>query len=277
MLELLMTRLHEATVILYALSVLLYFTDFLHNNRKANRIAFWLLAIVWVFQTIFLFLYMFETGRFPVLTIFEGLYFYAWILITLSLVINRLLRVDFIVFFTNVLGFIVLAIHTFAPVQIESAVLAERLVSELLLIHITMAIFSYGAFSLSFVFSLLYLIQYDLLKRKKWNKRLLRLGDLAKLEQASYILAVIGVPMLGIALILGLQWAYIKVPDIFWYDPKIIGSFVVMAAYSVYLYVKVRKQMYGKTLAYWNIGSFLIVIINFSLFGSLSTFHFWNT
>ncbi|RFU65899.1 cytochrome C assembly family protein [Peribacillus glennii] len=277
MLELMMTRLHEATVILYALSVLLYFIDFLNNNQKANRFAFWLLAIVWLLQTIFLFLYMLETGRFPVLTIFEGLYFYAWILITLSLVINRLLRVDFIVFFTNVLGFIVMAVHTFAPVQIESEVLAEKLVSELLLIHITMAILSYGAFSLSFVFSLLYLIQYDLLKRKKWGKRLMRLGDLAKLEHMSYVLAVIGVPMLVLALILGLQWAHLKVPDLFWYDPKIIGSFIVLTAYSVYLYLKVRKQMYGKTLAFWNIGSFLVVIINFSLFGSLSTFHFWYT
>jgi HemX protein len=277
MFELLMTRLHEATVILYALSVLLYFIDFLNNNRKANRFAFWLLAIVWLLQTIFLFLYMIKTGRFPVLTIFEGLYFYAWVLISLSLAINRLLRVDFTVFFTNVLGFIVLAVHTFAPIQIESAVLAQKLVSELLLIHITMAILSYGAFSLSFVFSLLYLIQYDLLKRKKWGKRLIRLGDLAKLEHMSYVLTVIGVPMLVFSLILGLQWAYIKVPDVFWYDPKIIGSFFVLTVYSVYLYLKVRKHVYGKTLALLNVASFLIVIINFSLFGSLSTFHFWYT
>lgn len=147
-----MTRLHELTVVLYALCVLLYFIDFLHHNRKANRIAFWLLAFVWVLQTVFLILYMINTGRFPVLTIFEGLYFYAWVLITLSLGINRLLRVDFIVFFTNVLGFIIMAIHTFAPVQIDSAVKAQQLISELLLIHITVAILSYGAFSLSFVF-----------------------------------------------------------------------------------------------------------------------------
>ena len=72
--------------------------------------------------------------------------------LSLSLIINRLLRVDFTVFFTNVLGFMVMAIHTFAPVQIESQVLAQRLVSELLLIHITFAILSYGAFTLSSFF-----------------------------------------------------------------------------------------------------------------------------
>jgi HemX protein len=272
-----MTRLHELTVVVYALSVLLYFFDFIHHNRKANRIAFWLLAFVWVLQSAFLFLYMVKTGRFPVLTIFEGMYFYAWVLVTLSVVINHLLRVDFIVFFTNILGFIVMAIHTFAPVQFQSALIAQKLVSELLLIHITMAILSYGAFSISFVFSLLYLIQYDLLKRKKWGNRLIRLADLNKLERLSYVLAVIGVPMLMLSLILGLQWVFIKVPWVHWYDSKVIGSFIVLVTYSIYLYLRIGRGMAGKSLALWNVASFLIVLVNFLLFGRLSSFHIWYT
>jgi len=270
-----MTRLHELTVVLYAFSVLLYFFDFLHHNRKANRIAFWLLAFVWVLQTVFLGIYMIKTGRFPVLTIFEGLYFYAWILVTLSIVINHLLRVDFIVFFTNILGFTVMAIHTFAPMQYESHIMAKQLVSELLLIHITMAILSYGAFSLSFVFSSLYLLQYDLLKRKKWGTRLLRLADLDKLEKSSYILAVIGVPMLLLSLILGLQWAYLKVPGMPWYDMKVIGSFLLLTVYSTLLYLRIVKNLSGRKLAIWNSAAFLIVLINFFLFGQLSSFHLW--
>ena len=270
-----MTRLHELTVVLYAFSVLLYFFDFLHHNRKANRIAFWLLAFVWVLQTVFLGIYMYKTGRFPVLTIFEGLYFYAWILVTLSIVINHLLRVDFIVFFTNILGFTVMAIHTFAPMQYSSHIMAKQLVSELLLIHITMAILSYGAFSLSFVFSSLYLLQYDLLKRKKWGTRLIRLADLDKLEKSSYILAVIGVPMLLLSLILGLQWAFLKVPGMPWYDMKIVGSFLLLIAYSSLLYLHIMKNLSGRKLAIWNTAAFLIVLINFFLFGRLSSFHLW--
>jgi HemX protein len=168
-----------------------------------------------------------------------------------------------------------MVIHTFAPVQYQSHVMGEKLVSELLLIHITMAILSYGAFSLSSVFSLLYLIQYDLLKRKKWGKRLMRLADLSKLEQLSYILAVIGVPMLMLSLILGLQWAILKVPGMPWYDIKIIGSFIVLTAYSIYLYLRIARNISGKSIALWNIGSFLVVLINFFLLGKLSSFHFW--
>lgn len=277
MVEVYMTRLHELTVILYALSILLYFIDFLNSNRKANVTAFWLLAFVWVLQSAFLCIFMVNTGRFPVLTLLEGLYFYAWVLVTLSIVINRFLKVDFIVFFTNVLGFIIIVIHTFAPSQYGTDVMAGKLVSELLLIHITMAILSYGAFSISAVFSLLYLIQYNLLKRKKWGPRLLRIADLSKLEKMSNLLNVIGVPMLLFALILGLQWAYIKLPGLVWYDSKIIGSFIVLAVYGIYLYLRVSKGFQGKTLAQWNLASFLIVLINFFLFGQLSSFHFWNS
>lgn len=275
MIETYMTRLHELTVILYALSILLYFIDFLNSNRKANQTAFWLLAFVWVLQTVFLVVFMIDTGRFPVLTIFEGLYFYVWVLITLSLGINRLLKIDFIVFFANVIGFVIMVIHTFAPIQYESEVMAGQLTSELLFIHITMAILSYGAFSISAVFSVLYLIQYNLLKQKKWGPRLVRIDDLSKLEHMSNVLNIIGVPMLLLALILGLQWAYIKVPGMVWYDAKVVGSFIVLGVYGAYLYFRVRKEIQGKSLALWNLASFLVILINFFLFGQLSSFHIW--
>ncbi|MBM7620483.1 HemX protein [Bacillus tianshenii] len=275
MLEMTIARLYEFTIILYALSVLLYFTDYLHNNRKANKTAFWLLAIVWVLQTIFLFLRMIDTGRFPILTIYEGMYFYTWVLITFSLIINRILRVDFIVFFTNVIGFLVMALHTFTPIQHESQVVAQALVSELLIIHITMAILSYGAFSLSFVFSLLYILQYNLLKRKKWGKRLLRIQDLSKLDHMSYVLNVIGVPMLLLSLILGSIWASVKLSEFVWYDAKVLGSFLVIAGYSYYFYQRLAKGITGKAIANWNIAAFLVILINFFLLSQLSNFHFW--
>ncbi|WP_203361590.1 cytochrome c biogenesis protein CcsA [Bacillus sp. REN10] len=270
-----MTRIHELMVILYAASIMFYFIDFLNQNKKANQIAFSMLSIVWVLQTIFLFLYMKQTGRFPVLTLFEGLYFYAWILITLSLVMNRLLRMDFMVFFTNVIGFVIMAIHTFAPVQVESQAMAEKLVSELLFIHITMAILSYGAFSLSFIFSLLYLLQYRLLKMKKWSQRLWRIGDLQKLAKLSYIFNATGVPILLLSLILGLTWKVMKLPDVSWFDVKIVASLVLLTIYSIFLYLKVRRGVYDKTLAQLNCAAFLIVLINFFLVSRFSSFHFW--
>ncbi|MGZ0086591.1 cytochrome c biogenesis protein CcsA [Caldibacillus thermoamylovorans] len=265
---------YELSISLYIVSILLYFIDFLQQNRKANEIAFWLLSVVWFLQTLTFAFRIIETKRFPILTMSEGLYFYAWLLITLSLVINRLLRVDFIVFFTNVLAFFILAIHTFAPSS-QSPAVAERLVSELLIIHITLALGAYAAFTLSFLFSVLYMLQYSLLKKKKWGARLWRMADLSRLDFWSYVLNLLGLPMLLLGLILGVIWAYIQIDHFHWYDAKVLGSFVVLLVYAIYFYKRVVRQMQGKTIALWNIGSFLFLLVNFFLFGSLSKFHFW--
>lgn len=272
--DIFMTRLHEFTIILYALSVLFYFFDFMHNNQRANRVAFWLLLFVWVLQSSFLFIYIVEMKRFPILTIMEGLYFYSWVLVTFSLIINKWLKIDFIVFFTNVFGFVIMAIHTFAPARDSAQVHAAQVVSELLFIHVTAALLAYGMFTISFIFSVLYCLQYDLLKQKKWGKRVMRIADLAKLEHISYLLCVIGVPLLLIGLILGVQWAVIQRQDFLWYDPKIISSFIVLFVYSSFLYLRVLKKLRGKNGALLNIASFLIMLINFFLVGNFSNFHY---
>ncbi len=274
MFNLVMTRLPEVVIVIYAVSIMLYFIDFVEHNRKVNLLAFRLLSIVWILQTIFLFLYMVQSGRFPVLTIFEGLYFYTWVLITFSLIVHKLLKVDFTVFFTNIIGFSFMALHAFAPSH-RPFVIAEQLMSELLIFHITMAIISYGAFSLSFVFSALYLLQYKILKERKWQKRLWRLADLERLEKFSYVLNVISLPMLLLSLILGLQWAILKLPVVKWYDPKIVGSFTIILLYGSLLYFRMKKEIFGRKLALWNCAAFLIVLINFFLTSRLSSFHFW--
>ncbi|WP_342473400.1 cytochrome c biogenesis protein [Bacillus sp. FSL W8-1141] len=276
MMESIVARLGEATTLIYALSVLFYFIDFLQHNRKAGKMAFWLLSIVWLLQTVSMFYIMMETDRFPVLNVAEGLYFYTWVLVTLSLVLTKVLRVEFIVFFTNVIGFSMMAIHTFTPSDLHSAELTGKLTSELLVIHITMAILSYGAFSLSFAFSLLYLFQYRLLKKKKWGKWLLRIEDLSKLDHMAYVLNIIGVPMLLLSLILGIIWAYISYDTLYWTDAKVLGSFIMLFLYGFYLYIRLVRNMQGKIVARWNVASFLVLMINYFLLGSLSTFHWFQ-
>ncbi|PFG14119.1 MULTISPECIES: cytochrome C assembly family protein [Bacillales] len=267
--------LYDITILLYALSVLGYFIDFLQNSRKVNQFAFWLLSIVWVLQSAFLVTQIIEIGGFPILTPFEGLFFYAWVIVSLSLLINWFFRVDFFVFFANVLGFSIMAINLFATREQASSLLTEQLMSELSIIHITMAFLSYGAFSLSFIFSIMYLILYQMLKRKKWNKRLRRFGDLSQLEKLSYLCSVLGVPLLLLSLILGIVWAILKVDQFSLFDAKVIISFFVLGAYSTYLYQKVAREMEGRSLALWNVAAFLIVLINVFLSGTLSEFHFW--
>ncbi|UFJ39077.1 cytochrome c biogenesis protein [Brevibacillus humidisoli] len=264
---------YDLTIFLYAASVLFYFNDFLLRNRKANLIAFGLLAVVWLLQTAFFVSQMAAKEYFPVLTLFETLFFYSWVLATVSLVINYFFRIDLLVFFVNVIGFVVLVLSMFFP---ETTPLAQMkvIVSELLFIHITIAILSYAAFSLSLILSVMFLLQHNMLKQKKWSPLLRRLPSLGKMELFSHRMNMVGVPMLFLAMILGAIWAYLVHGNSFWLDPKVWMSLLVLLAYSILLYKRSAEKWQGRKLAVWNLAAFSILLLNV-LSTDFSKFHQW--
>ncbi|RHW33375.1 cytochrome C assembly protein [Lysinibacillus yapensis] len=274
MTQLAMSRLYELMVVLYATGIVFYFIDFFYKRVKVRRIGFWLISIVWVLQTVFLLLYMFEIKRFPILSLTEGIYFYAWLLVTLSIFLHCIAKVDLPVFFINVLGFIFITIHLFAPEQVENP-LIKSLESEMLFIHISFAILSYAAFSLAFVFSVLYLILYNLLKKKKYTKLWSRLPDLHQTSRWMFYSILIGVPLIFISLLLGLEWAFLKLEGLSILDVKIVGSFVITVLYLLILVLHHTGKLTGLNFAWAQIYIFLLVVINFFLGSKLSNFHIW--
>jgi len=276
MADVMMARLHEVMVVLYAVSLVFYFIDYLNKDTFAHRSAFWILSLVYLLQSFFLVMYIIESKRFPVLTLFEGIFFYAWLLITLSIVLHLFYKVGHAVFFLNVIGFIFMTIHTFAPVQIEQSPIGEALISELLFIHITFAILSYAAFAMSFVFSILYLLVYKILKKKKWSKQFGRLPSLHQTDIGMKAALYTGIPFLFVSLVLGMQWAIVALDAWSIFDIKIMGSFFLLAIYGSVLFLKRSGKLTGNDFAWANVFAFLFVIINFFLASKLSEFHFWT-
>ncbi|MUK86958.1 cytochrome C assembly protein [Ornithinibacillus sp. L9] len=266
--------LYEIILFVYVLSLIGYFIDFIQQNRKANRLAFWLLSMVWILQTVFLFIQIFIAQSFPIATLTDSLFFYSWILVTFSLIINRLFNVHFIVFFTNLFGFFILLLFILTRAQESMQDSGIRLVHEILITHITFAIVSYGFFTLSFLFSVMYIMQYLFLKKKKGLKWMWRFGDLELLDTYSFRSVTIGVPVLLIGIILGFVWAFVSQAEFYWFDLKTIGSILVLIVYSCYLLLRIVSGYTGKTIATYNIAAFLILLINFFLFSILSNFHF---
>ncbi|SER91714.1 HemX protein [Salipaludibacillus aurantiacus] len=262
-------------IVFYCLSVLGYFIDFIQNNQKVNRIAFWLLSIVWVLQLTFLLLRALEFSRLPIMTIFEGMFFYSWILVTFSLVINRLHRMDFLVFVVNLVGFTILTVSLFAPAGDVSSELADLFILEMLIIHVVILLLSYGTFTLSFAFSMLYFYQHRMLKKKRWGDKMVRAGNLSLLEKRSYLCTLVGFPLMLIGLILGVSWAWVKFEAVPWHDVKVFSSFIVLTVYGFYLFQYKVKKKRGYNLALLNIAAFLVLLINYFLSSSFSQFHIW--
>ncbi|RPF55457.1 cytochrome C assembly family protein [Aquisalibacillus elongatus] len=267
-------HIYELIVILYGLSLMMYFYDFVKQDRKANQMAFWLLLLVWFLQTIFLFREIYVSGTLPILSITEGLYFYAWLILLVSVVVNYFYRVDFLVFVMNVIGFIIMLIFLVSHLNQADTTFGTQFMSEMLLAHIVLAFLSYTLFTISFAFSILYLLQFKMLKEKKWGRTIKRLGQLGQLEDLSFLLMILSAPLLFISLVLGVIWAYTAQELFYWIDPKTIGSFIVLIIYSVIIYRRATKRTVGKDLAILNSMAFSILFLNYFLFTLLSNFHF---
>ncbi|WP_096269592.1 cytochrome C assembly family protein [Paucisalibacillus globulus] len=264
---------YECILFIYVLSLIGFFIDFVQQNRKAKQSAFWLLCMVWVLQTFFLFQHIWIEKSIPIATIIDSLYFYAWVLVTFSIIMNRLFKMNFIVFFINLFGFFILLMHVSLVAQSQVVSNGIKLVDEILIAHISLAIISYGFFTISFLVSLMYMVQYHFLKEKKAIKWMWRIGDLDRLDYFTFRTISIGVPLLFIGIILGFVWAYTEHVEFYWFDLKTLGSILVLCVYIVYLILRIVRRFSGKTLARYNTYAFLILIINFFLFTELSNFH----
>src|SRR5690625_251406 len=265
---------YELMLLIYSISLIGYFIDFIKSNRRVNKLSFYLLCIVWVIQTIILYNQTFIDKNFPILTLNDGLFFYAWVLILFSVLLNHFFNVHFVVFFTNLFSFFLLLLSLSLNAQAGFYEQGSEFVHEILIIHITLALISYVFFTISFMLALMYLIQYYFLKEKKGLKWMWRFTDLEKLDAYSYFSVIIGVPLLLIGLTFGLVWAYVTSVELYWFDIKTIGSILVLFVYIIYLLLRILKGYRGRPISIYNSAAFLWLLINFFLFTTLSDFHF---
>ncbi|WP_168188586.1 cytochrome C assembly family protein [Thermoflavimicrobium daqui] len=265
--------LFDFLIYLYALSLLFSFSDLLYPNLRSRRLSAGLLITVWFCQSLLFILWIFSL--IPIALQFDALFMYSWALVTFTLVIQRLYqRMDLFVFFANVIGFTVLAIHLFFARDL-SPEYTKLLLSELGFVHISLAILSYVSFSLSSICAGLYLISNYLLKKKKWNKFLFRLPSLDRLQVFSRYLVLIGTPLLLIAMILGVIWYYQMIGQLFWNDVKVWTSSLVMIVYGFVLYQWVVNRWNGRRLAWWNTIALVSILLNVLISSTRISFHHW--
>ncbi|NDI36704.1 cytochrome c biogenesis protein CcsA [Chengkuizengella sediminis] len=269
------TFVYDIIIYLYTLSLLFSFSDTIHKNRRAKWIGTGLLIIVWILQSNFFILRMIDNSYFPILTMFETLFFFSWIVVTISLMLNFILKHDLFVFAVNVTAFTIMALSFFSDSSAIPTLHSWEIHDELLFIHISLAISSYAFFLISFILSCLYLLLFHMLKKKKWFNYLKKLPSLEKIDKFAFYSVIIGLPLLLLSIILSLIWMVLTNHLSYLVDLKVINSLLVLVAYIFYLFKKLKKHTLGNILAFWNVIAFVLLLINFIISNYLSDFHIW--
>ncbi|PTY64279.1 cytochrome C assembly protein, partial [Staphylococcus aureus] len=85
--ENLFIRFNEIILLIYLISIICYFYDFVQKSHKIRSLGIYLLGIVWVLQTISLSIFIIQTRHIP-----------------LGLILNLIKVLNFSVFFLNLIG-----------------------------------------------------------------------------------------------------------------------------------------------------------------------------
>ncbi len=261
----------------YALSLLFFFSDFMRHDRHVKQMGTGLLAFVWLLEAVFFFTRMFVGDYVPVLTMFETLFFFAWVLVTLSLVfsVSKLFGYDLLVFAMSCAGFVVLVLALFNSEATVPSGESLAFSDKLLMFHIIVAVCSYAAFTISAVFACLYLFIHRRLKSKRWSAVLHRTPSLERMEKSAFHTAVIGMSLLLLSLLIGIGWIIVMGEWTLIYDPKVLSSLLLLAGYTAYLVQRSAAKWSAWRLAQFNLAAYAIIILNFIVSISLSDFHSW--
>lgn len=265
----------DAILYLYALSLLSYFSDLFGKKRGASRIGEWLLLFVWLLQSAYAAAHIYIHKLVHSFTMAETYFLFSWVLVTVTLAINRFIKIQMLVFFVNVFGFGAFALQVFSRPNLVPLRPEWGISTELLFIHISLSIGSYAMFVVAAVLSGMYLFLHRQLKEKHWTAVMKRLPSLEMLDGYAYRAVIIGAPLLLLALALGIVWLLLSGEPHYLLDPKVLNSIVILAAYTTYIVLHLTSRAPGHKLALWNLAAFAVVLVNFILSNSISAFHQW--
>jgi ABC-type transport system involved in cytochrome c biogenesis permease subunit len=198
-------------------------------------------------------------GSVPYRTLSGSLLLFGWMLALACLIL--LLRhgeraiAPFLIPFVLVFSVVGLLL----PMQASPATPETR--GTLFALHVTLAILGYAAFTLSFVLSLLYLIQSRQIRRARTGLLFARLPALEVIGRMNRTSVSIGLTSLGVSVLLGALWAR-KVWDSL-ADPKLAWAIVTLLLYALLLWMD-RRGWEGRRVALLSMVGFGLLIFSYT-------------
>lgn len=114
----------------------------------------------------------------------------------------------------------------------------------ILTIHVSMAIFAYALFSVSFGAGLIMLAQGGEGQRYRW------LPSAEAADELAYKAVIVAFPLLALTLILGAYWANYAWGHYWSWDPKETSALITWLIYAVYLHARGIRGWRGKRIAW---------------------------
>jgi len=140
--------------------------------------------------------------------------------------------------------------------------------------HVTLNTWAYAAFALSFVLSLVYLVQDRILRSHRAGAAFWRFPPLDVLDRMSRSSVFVGLAALIFGVASGLIWEHRLTGTFAWTDPKVIVTLLILAVYVVYLRLSRIAHWRGARASLLCALNFAIVLFSYTFVNLyLTRFH----
>ena len=249
-------------LLLFVLGTIIYFRAFSRRVPGPRRPRTMTVSYGMLFQLIGLVMYTIYLHQAPFLGLFQGFVFASFVLALLFLLITRVLEDE------RSVGIIVLPliclfqlVGVFTPLQnVEDPSLSPN---PWFILHASVALFSYGAFAISFATAVLFLLLHRQIKGKHLGLIFERLPSLGELDYFTYRSITIGFIALTLSIAFGVIWTQIHLGKLLQGDSKEIITFINWGVYALYLHSRFYRGWQGKRAAMLAILGFMVLMFNF--------------
>ena len=131
--------------------------------------------------------------------------------------------------------------------------------------HVTLNTWAYAAFALSFVLSLIYLVQDRVLRSRRLGTPFWRFPALDVLDRMARSSVYVGLGALSMGVVMGLVWQHRLSGGYSWGDPKVVITLAILAVYAAYLRLSRSAGWRGARAALLCALNFVIVLFSYTL------------
>jgi len=191
------------SILLYAGAAIYIGIHWVRGRNHSRPLSFAIITSGFVVQTLGLYARGLEVGACPIGNPYEVVQFIVWGLVALFLAVGSVFRVSLLGLFSTSFAASFSALAFVVPGWDYAYARHPWGGSPMVELHAALAIFSYGAFALLAVLSVMFLIQQMALERKRHTRMVRFLPSIVQLDRMSVRLLCTGVVVLTVALIIG--------------------------------------------------------------------------
>lgn len=246
-------KLLQFVILAYTFSVAFFFIGVFYKAKYPDKFALVFLKAGFILHTLIVALRWYEAKRPPFANMHEALILFAWSIILIFMIFDRMYKIKFL---AKPVSILVLIITCFAALNdnIIGPVL-PALQSRWITIHVVSYFIGYAAMSLSVICGLYYLAN-----RRAYNTDSEKLQALDSLGYYSIIFAF---PFLTIGMTTGSVWANVAWGTYWSWDPKETCSLITWLVYGLYLHLRILRGWKGDKAAWLSVIGYFAVLFTF--------------